>query len=108
MPLDPGNYLLVTGNRQNDGSVLSSIHFFEILSDSLTKVKVTIRDTKTVVESMGTIDPASINLTDINSKTQLNLDKYIRSGLNEIVYYPVENGKNVKAWIEVYKANNDR
>ena len=50
----------------------------------------------------------TIPLNFEDDKNRINLDKYIRSGLNEIVYYPVENGKNVKAWIEVYKANNDR
>lgn len=38
--LEEGYYVLVTGNRQSDGSVLSSLTYFKIGADSLTNVKV--------------------------------------------------------------------
>jgi len=41
--VEAGKYLLVTGNRQADGSVLSSITFFEVPAKVTTDVKVEIR-----------------------------------------------------------------
>ncbi len=41
--VDAGKYLLVTGNRQADGSVLSSVSFFEVPVKATTEVVVNIR-----------------------------------------------------------------
>ena len=41
--LEAGYYALVTGNRQSDGSVLSSITYFKIAKDSTTQVKVELQ-----------------------------------------------------------------
>jgi hypothetical protein len=43
MPVDTGEYMLVTGNRLDDGSVLSSLTFFHIDKDKNTRVPVYIR-----------------------------------------------------------------
>lgn len=40
-----------------------------------------------------------------SKETRINLDKYIKKGLNEIIYYPPqdeEDGKSVKVWVEVF------
>jgi|WetSurMetagenome_2_1015567.scaffolds.fasta_scaffold03414_3 transglutaminase-like putative cysteine protease len=33
LPLAPGRYLLITGNRLNDSKILAGLHFFELLPD---------------------------------------------------------------------------
>jgi len=43
MPIDTGKYMLLTGNRLEDGSVLSSLTFFQVEKDKLVRVPVFIR-----------------------------------------------------------------
>lgn len=43
MPMDTGTYMIVTGNRLEDGSVLNSLTFFQIEKDKLIRVPVYIR-----------------------------------------------------------------
>jgi hypothetical protein len=43
MPMDTGKYMMVTGNRLEDGSVLNSITFFHIEKDKKIRVPVYIR-----------------------------------------------------------------
>jgi hypothetical protein len=43
MPMDTGKYMLVTGNRLEDGSVLNSLTFFHIEKDKRVRVPVYIR-----------------------------------------------------------------
>lgn len=43
IPLDPGRYLLVTGNRDENGDVLASLSFLELKSDEDIKLDVTLR-----------------------------------------------------------------
>jgi len=57
-----------------------------------------------------------INSNEINiplkeydqDKIRVNLENYIKEGMNDIIYFPPkgdEDGKSVKAWIEVYMPN---
>ncbi|MDD5361921.1 MAG: transglutaminase-like domain-containing protein [Ignavibacteria bacterium] len=39
-----GQYMLVTGNRKQDGSVLNNIYFFEVTENSTTEVSVRVSD----------------------------------------------------------------
>lgn len=60
-----------------------------------------------------TINSQELNFSrkDLSAdKVRINLDKYINNGLNKIIYYPPINqdGKSIKAWIEVFKARNDQ
>ena len=55
--VEAGSYLLVTGNRQADGSVLSSVTFFEVPANSTTDVKVEIRQDFTASEPWANIKP---------------------------------------------------
>ncbi len=43
MPLDTGKYMLVTGNRSEDGSVLNSLTFFQVKKDKAVRVPVYMR-----------------------------------------------------------------
>jgi len=56
--VEAGKYLLVTGNRQADGSVLSSVTFFEVPANSTTDIKVEIRQNFTPAEPWAKINPA--------------------------------------------------
>ncbi|MEI6060441.1 MAG: transglutaminase-like domain-containing protein [Bacteroidota bacterium] len=53
--VEAGKYLLVTGNRQADGSVLSSVSFFEVPANVTTEVKVNIRQDFTPASPWGRI-----------------------------------------------------
>jgi hypothetical protein len=49
--------MLVTGNRQSDGSVLSSVTFFDVPANSTTVVKVEIRQDFSASEPWAKINP---------------------------------------------------
>lgn len=44
IPLDPGIYMLTTGNRDENGNVLASVSFFELKPGEELQVNVTLRD----------------------------------------------------------------
>lgn len=64
--VDAGKYMLVTGNRLSDGSVLSSISFFEVEPGRVTKVKVHIRKDELAAKSYGIFYPDDYQLREIN------------------------------------------
>ncbi len=68
--LETGNYLLVTGKRLTDGTVLSSLTFFDIKKDQSTTVKVELRKETATRKPLGFLDPASIHLTDITRNNE--------------------------------------
>jgi len=66
--LEPGTYILTTGNRQSDGSVLASITTFEIESDKDCNVDLALRGNDVKVEIIGKIDTKG-KYRDINDNT---------------------------------------
>lgn len=56
LALEPGRYMLVTGNRQPDGSVLSSIEEFMLAAGTTEKRVLHIRDNSTRPEVLAEID----------------------------------------------------
>ena len=66
--LEPGTYMLTTGNRQSDGSVLASISTFEIESDKECYVDLALRGNDVKVEIIGKIDTKG-KYRDINDNT---------------------------------------
>ena len=71
--LETGKYLLVTGKRLSDGSVLSSLSFFGIDKNQTTILPLTIRKEDTSTKPLATIDPGKILLTEITSGKQASL-----------------------------------
>lgn len=72
--LEEGQYILVTGNRRSDGSVLSDITAFEVKAGELTKVDMKIRDASEEVKVLGSIDPKMEYVPEGREKTSpLNL-----------------------------------
>ncbi len=55
MELDPGNYLLTTGNRYFDGNVLSRLEFFTVKSGEKMTKKLIVRDLEPRNMNYGTI-----------------------------------------------------
>lgn len=72
--VEAGKYLLVTGNRQPDGSVLSSVSFFDVPAAITTDVKVDIRHDFAIAEPWARINTAgyTFNRYATNEKLLLN------------------------------------
>ena len=56
LPLPPGHYMLVTGNRLDNSKILSNISFFEFLENEHRTVVVQIRKDVTEKKVPGNID----------------------------------------------------
>lgn len=76
--VEAGRYMLVTGNRQTDGSVLSSITFFEILKDQTTNLAVEIRETKTNQTSWALLDTTGLKVIEYSSDKTRNIGDLIQ------------------------------
>ncbi len=57
-----GDYMLVTGNRRPDGSVLSSITFFEVKSGETKEVDVKVRDIVTENKPFGELNLSGLEV----------------------------------------------
>lgn len=79
LEVESGNYMLVTGNRQPDGSVLSSLTFFIVPQKETTTVTVNVRQTFASQEPWALLDKNGIILTDFESGIPTALEKMIRS-----------------------------
>jgi hypothetical protein len=53
--VETGKYLLVTGNRLNDGSVLTQLTFFEVTEGKTSDIKVEVRNKTTDEKPWGTL-----------------------------------------------------
>jgi hypothetical protein len=56
IPIDAGSYMMVTGNRMNDGSVLTKLSFFEIKEGEHKNLKIEIRESRASNKVLGKID----------------------------------------------------
>lgn len=71
--VEAGKYLLVTGNRQSDGSVLSSVTFFEVPAGATTNVKVIIRQDFTPASPWAKIKPEVYKFRQYASNNDISL-----------------------------------
>jgi hypothetical protein len=71
--LEAGNYSLVTGNRQQDGTVLSSMTFFSIEKGKLTNVPVELRKESGELKSSGKLDLKKLNLQKSTDGSSVSL-----------------------------------
>ncbi len=69
--VEPGYYMLVTGNRLNDGSVLAKITFKNIEAGNSYKLPVEIREEENALESLGQIKMPDFLTKDDGSKTEV-------------------------------------
>jgi transglutaminase-like putative cysteine protease len=71
LPLPPGKYMLVTGNRINDSRILSNITFFELSENEHKTLEVEIRKDVSEKKILGKIDLEKINsLFPLNKTSQ--------------------------------------
>ncbi len=61
LPLPPGHYMLVTGNRLNNSKILSNISFFDLSENEHRTVEVQIRKDVTEKKILGKIDLKKID-----------------------------------------------
>ncbi|MFT4070893.1 MAG: transglutaminase domain-containing protein [Dysgonamonadaceae bacterium] len=81
LDLESGYYRVVTGNRQSDGSVLSSISYFKVSPDSVSEVKIELmkqaqelRPSAKLILSQMRVEPISANST--KTIAELSSEKY--------------------------------
>lgn len=75
--LEPGTYMLTTGNRQNDGSVLASTTTFEIQSNRETEVVLALNERiKKSLEEAKNINNLSFAADGNKNKLLLSSDSY--------------------------------
>lgn len=67
LSLDPGTYRLMTGNRQDNGSVYTHWSFFDIISSDTTSIQIAFNDPEIRVEGFFYLDIDSITLNAVYS-----------------------------------------
>ena len=77
--LETGNYVLVTGKRLTDGSVLNSLTFFDIRKDQPAKIEVTLRKEETSVKPVGQFNPEKVRLTETDKSGETPLSALMKS-----------------------------
>ena len=73
LPVDPGDYMLVTGNRQSDGSVLTVLSFFPVRKGEKKNVRIILRENYKKLRSFGKLpDKATVFLIHSTKDTLLS------------------------------------
>ena len=68
--LETGTYALITGKRLPDGSVLSSMTFFDVSMEKPVTIPVELRKEETTLKPVGLFEPAKIHLS-VSAKNEL-------------------------------------
>ena len=85
--VEVGHYLLVTGNRMQDGSVLANLSFFEVAAGEDTHVALDLREAGVPMKARGKID----------MKTRINT----AGSKNAVTFSDAAKGKGILlAWID--------
>lgn len=71
--LETGNYALMTGNRLQDGSVLSEMTFFEIEKGKLTTIPLELRKPSRKLVSSGKLNLGQLKIGRLNDNRQVSL-----------------------------------
>jgi hypothetical protein len=83
--LEVGQYALVTGNRLEDGSVLSQMTFFAIEKGKLTTVPVELRKQSGELKPSGKLDLIKLNLQIIGAAKPASLSSLINGNFSVLV-----------------------
>jgi transglutaminase-like putative cysteine protease len=78
LEVETGSYMLVTGNRQTDGSVLSSITFFQVENQKTSIITVDIREIKTKQISWASLNTKDSEFNDLKSGNNISLENLIK------------------------------
>ncbi len=72
LTLDEGNYMLVTGTRMANGSVLSEISFFTVNAGKTTPIKLEMRESKDEIQVIGNFNSENkFTLAETGEETSL-------------------------------------
>ncbi|MBK7174341.1 MAG: transglutaminase domain-containing protein [Bacteroidales bacterium] len=77
--IEAGKYYLVTGNRQSDGSVLSSLTFFEVPEGKLTVIPVLVRESFERAKPWAHVDLSSYSIKEYPNKPATRASKAAES-----------------------------
>lgn len=83
--LETGQYVLVTGNRLDDGSVLSQTTYFEIEKDKLTSVPLELRKQAGKLKPSGKLNLSSLKIAQITDKKELSLASVVSGKYSVLV-----------------------
>jgi len=102
-----GNYMLITGNRQQDGSVLCKVDYFEIKANQTKEVNVKVRDLQKSDEIWGKVqlDQISVRIFQDNKTVQLSELANSKSFVLVIIEPDKEPSKHVMVDLQPVKAN---
>ncbi|MCX6255657.1 MAG: transglutaminase domain-containing protein [Bacteroidia bacterium] len=79
LPLPPGNYMLVTGNRLNDSKILSNISFFDLSENEHKTIEVKLRRDNFNSKLLGKIDLKKI--ANLFGENEITLDRITDKGV---------------------------
>lgn len=82
--VDAGSYMLVTGYRMNDGSVLCRISFFEVYPGKLSVVPVEIRKQTARLISAGKLNPDVFGLQSASGNEE-KLGNWLKGRVNALI-----------------------
>jgi len=74
-----GNYMLVTGNRQQDGSVLCRVSYFEIKPGETKEVAVKVRDLQIAEQPWGKLESGSFDVKPLRDRKNTKLSQLTNS-----------------------------
>ncbi|MBI5541486.1 MAG: transglutaminase domain-containing protein [Bacteroidia bacterium] len=74
-----GKYMLVTGSRQQNGSVLSRLTFFELKPGEKKEVEVKVRESKIIEKPWGKINTDIFSLENIKTKQIVKLNELLNN-----------------------------
>lgn len=72
LSLDEGNYMLVTGTRMANGSVLSNVTFFTVEPDKITNIEMVMRQNSEDIQVIGSINAEAL-FTPAGAKEQQSI-----------------------------------
>lgn len=78
IPLDPGRFMLVTGNRDENGNVLAELQFFELMPDDSLQLMIHLRHKSVTTSVLGKID-LTREFTSVDNK-RLILSEISKNG----------------------------
>ncbi len=83
--LETGQYLLVTGRRLSDASVLSSIELFYVSKETPVTVNVELRKEMAEIKILGRCDPGKITLNSLSDNSGVKLSDLMKAKNSVIV-----------------------
>lgn len=81
-----GKYMLVTGSRQQNCTVLSRVNFFELKQDEKKEVEVKVRESKIIEQPWGKINTSNFSIENLKTKQITKLSELLNNKPFVIVF----------------------